>query len=308
MSYWRTIIARFARLLVRIARSLDDLAAGGRLTMAPEHMGRLRQRYPDAPRHWLETLARRTAVEDMPMPPVEQAVTYEAETYEAPQLPDDVAARQPDFAVANRSAMPRVKFNAPVAARPARVVAPATQPQSRRRRAQIVVRAVQETVRSNPIFAIGRRFRLDRNVQFRTDTRDRLPEAATERAVRDSRLESDRHDYPFPPLRHVRTEPDPALPHEAAARQEAPAPQPEPRLSRLRPEPQFPQSFGVATRRDPAWLDGQRPAPNGMAASFAMALSNWPELPALAEESTGRAPASPIDAVRLEQVVGIWNA
>jgi len=56
----RAILGRFARFLVRIARTLDPASATAPYWVMPERMAALRQRYPGAPEHWLEFVARRT--------------------------------------------------------------------------------------------------------------------------------------------------------------------------------------------------------------------------------------------------------
>ena len=58
----RAILGRFARFLVRIARTRDPALATAPHWVVPERMAALRQRYPGAPEHWLEFVARRTAV------------------------------------------------------------------------------------------------------------------------------------------------------------------------------------------------------------------------------------------------------
>ena len=58
----RAILGRFARFLVRIARTLDPALATAPYWVMPERMAALRQRYPGAPEHWLEFVARRTAI------------------------------------------------------------------------------------------------------------------------------------------------------------------------------------------------------------------------------------------------------
>lgn len=62
MSVVRAILGRFARFLVRIARTLDPALATAPYWVMPERMAALRQRYPGAPEHWLELVARRTAI------------------------------------------------------------------------------------------------------------------------------------------------------------------------------------------------------------------------------------------------------
>ena len=80
MRVLRAILGRFARFLVRIARTLDPGLATAPYWVMPERMAALRQRYPGAPEHWLELIARRTAIGDMvdprvlpPEPPARQA-------------------------------------------------------------------------------------------------------------------------------------------------------------------------------------------------------------------------------------------
>ncbi len=58
----RAILGRFARFLVRIARTLDPALATAPYWVMPERMAALRQRYPGAPEHWLEFVARRAAI------------------------------------------------------------------------------------------------------------------------------------------------------------------------------------------------------------------------------------------------------
>lgn len=62
MRVLRAILGRFARLLVRIARTLDPGVAATPYPAAAGRMAVLRQRYPGAPEHWLELLARRTSL------------------------------------------------------------------------------------------------------------------------------------------------------------------------------------------------------------------------------------------------------
>jgi hypothetical protein len=62
MSVLRAILGRFARFLVRIARTLDPALTTAPYWVMPERMAALRQRYPGAPERWLELIARRTAI------------------------------------------------------------------------------------------------------------------------------------------------------------------------------------------------------------------------------------------------------
>ena len=56
----RAILGRFARFLVRVARTLDPGLVSAPYWVLPERMAALRQQYPGAPEHWLEFVARRT--------------------------------------------------------------------------------------------------------------------------------------------------------------------------------------------------------------------------------------------------------
>ena len=91
MKVLRAILGRFARFLVRIARTLDPALTTAPYWVVPERMAALRQRYPGAPEHWLEFVARRTAV-GQASPPYAQPSDSVAERVEerppiAPQPP-----------------------------------------------------------------------------------------------------------------------------------------------------------------------------------------------------------------------------
>jgi hypothetical protein len=62
MSVMRAILARFARLLVRLAGALDPGVAVTSYVAKAERMSALRRRYPGAPDHWLRLLARKGVV------------------------------------------------------------------------------------------------------------------------------------------------------------------------------------------------------------------------------------------------------
>jgi len=74
MSVLRAMLGRFARFLVRIARTLDPALATAPYWLMPERMAALRQRYPGAPDHWLELIARRGGMADAHNPPPEPVV------------------------------------------------------------------------------------------------------------------------------------------------------------------------------------------------------------------------------------------
>ena len=114
MSVVRAILGRFARFLVRIARTLDPGIAAAPYWVMPERMAALRARYPGAPEHWLELLARRTTLADGGTAP-----GYRPEREARPDLP------RPGFGAAepatHPAARPALRF--PIAQSRARVVA-----------------------------------------------------------------------------------------------------------------------------------------------------------------------------------------
>ena len=87
MSVLRAILGRFARFLVRIARTLDPALATEPYWVMPERMAALRQRYPGAPEHWLEALARRTSIGEPAAPSGPPAVPAPAIETPPPQAP-----------------------------------------------------------------------------------------------------------------------------------------------------------------------------------------------------------------------------
>ena len=66
MSLVRAIVRRFARYLVRIARRLDPTLVAAPYRATPEQMAALRLRHPGAPQHWIELVAQRAIVDDLP--------------------------------------------------------------------------------------------------------------------------------------------------------------------------------------------------------------------------------------------------
>jgi hypothetical protein len=58
----RSLLSRLARILLRIAQMLDRNLVGERVVVIPEHLAAMRSRYPGAPKHWLEAVARRVTL------------------------------------------------------------------------------------------------------------------------------------------------------------------------------------------------------------------------------------------------------
>ena len=96
MRVLRAILGRFARFLVRIARTLDPGLATAPYWVMPERMAALRQRYPGAPEHWLELIARRTAISDMVDP---RALPPEAPTRRTDEARPSIETPLPGFPI-----------------------------------------------------------------------------------------------------------------------------------------------------------------------------------------------------------------
>ena len=58
----RIVLSRLARIFLRFAQRLDRNLVGAGVVVVPEHLAALRARYPGAPRHWLEAMARRVTL------------------------------------------------------------------------------------------------------------------------------------------------------------------------------------------------------------------------------------------------------
>ena len=100
MKALRAILGRFARFLVRIARTLDPGVAATPYWAMAERMAALRQRYPGAPEHWLEMLARQP-VGPPPRPAAEHA---------QPETRPETSPLSQDRAPAGRGARPAPRF------------------------------------------------------------------------------------------------------------------------------------------------------------------------------------------------------
>lgn len=320
----RTIAARLARLLVRIARRLDGAAGTAPAPAAaePPHLAALRQRYPEAPPHWLEAVARRSiapepaappalgpehepeappvaASEHRETPPPELPVQREAAPAAIPQPampPPAVSARNVSvYAAPRKAGRPAVRFPAPKASR--RQAASAARPTARPSRPAIAIRPARPGPRcGNPLFAspLPEPRREDRAPVFPA----RRPRAAVV-------------DPPPPPARPQTTAkplvfpiPDAPIPTEATALPEAMLQEAPP----TRSEPGFPDSRPQASRDEPAWPavrveEASRPFPR-----FGERREEWPALPPLPDEDPAPSHVGPDEALRAEHEAGTWSA
>ena len=302
MSPLRAILGRFARFLVRIARTLDPAAAGAPYWVMPERMAALRQRYPGAPEHWLEFVARRTPVNEIPEAnPAPPPVPPYEPTFEPDRPPRRALDGLRSFL--RLRGRPTTMFPAPaVRASPRQILsrpevpAIAPTPPEQYRRASTTQRpALTFSVKPvrNPIanlVRIGRPARRQDRTQFpATDAAVRPESAVVEPAPATPRD----HETYFPDraARPIR----PAI-DIARADHEPPAVETERRWPRRSERPNaelaWPAPRGEAVRSAPTFR-GQDP--------------RWPDLPPSATELGAAAPSLE-DAIRLaEQVGGTWN-
>lgn len=141
MRLMRAVRARFARLLVRLARRLEGTGAP-HAPAGSERLAGLRRRYADAPQHWLEAVARRTAAEPSaellrPLPAPESA----AEPEHRPQA---------EFPRIRSLSRPALRFLGQREQR--RESAPAVPLPTRRSRPQVNFRASERSDRPAPVF------------------------------------------------------------------------------------------------------------------------------------------------------------
>jgi len=296
MSVVRAILGRFARFLVRIARTLDPGIAAAPYWVMPERMAALRARYPGAPEHWLELLARRTTLADGGPAPA-----YRPEREARPDLPrPGFNAAEPASHPAPRPALrfPIAQRRAPVVARPG-VASSAVRPDGEAshpapRPVRPLLTFAVTHVR-NPIANLLRgRSSKERPVAPRFPFDDRAP--APDRAGHDQAG----HDAP---REHVTI--FPASGSRSAQHPEWGAPT-DPRRA---PDagPSWPE-FRYSAPPGPSW-PGSAPRAERPSPRFAGADDRWPELPPFLDEA-GAAVQRATDEVALlaEQIGGTWSA
>jgi len=296
MSVIRAILGRFARFLVRIARTLDPGIAATPYWVMPERMAALRQRYPGAPEHWLELIARRTTLADGGQVP---ATRRERETRPDLQRPgfgpaEPVAHPAPRpllrFPTAPRRAAVVVRAGAAGAAARPGAEAPRPAPRPARPLLTFAVAHVR-----NPIANLLRGRSPSERAEaprFPVDGRPSPPDRA--------RQDLAGHDAP---REHLTIFPGPAA---------RPAQQPDwigPQAAPRAPDfgPSWPE-FRYSAPPGPSW-PGSAPRADRPSPRFAASDDRWPELPPFLEEA-GAAVQRATDEVALlaEQIGGTWSA
>ena len=299
MSVLRAILGRFARLLVRIARRLDPGVAATPYWVIPERMAALRQRYPGAPEHWLEMLARRTNLGDSAASPAHRPEydTGHERSATAPQPPSAGASRAaarpaPRFPAAIRAVRATARPGpAHTAARPAPEAPCAAQ-----RSARPVLTFGTARVR-NPIANLLRGKAAD---ERRDGTRfdERYPRSDRDPHGQPAQRNDSRREQPtiFPG-------PDPHAAHPVewiGPRQPPAAPSREVR-------PGWPE-FRYSAPPGPTW-PGEPSRQARHNPRFAAPDNRWPELPAFLDELEGLGlRASDEAALLAEQIGGKWSA
>ena len=283
----RAILGRFARFLVRIARTLDPASATAPHWVMPERMAALRQRYPGAPEHWLEFVARRTpggeptephAPSPEPDPPIE------AQTHSRPRDTQrnwlGVRAR-PVVVFPRTDPRPNARPNAPLAATRA---AP-------RPGLTFSTQSVRNPIAN--LLRIGRRERHSPVLQFHAD-------APVQGDGRDAPEPVDlaRHEHQtFFPNLAARPTHRPDMIGANDAHRDVPAVHPDPRW------PARPDRAAIDAARTNEPARAVRPDPG-----FGAYDPRWPELPRLAVEYGPAAAPSLDEAILLaEQIGGAWS-
>ena len=307
MSVLRAILGRLARFLVRIARTLDPGVAPAPYWAMPERMAALRLRYPGAPEHWLELLARRTSGAEGAPAPAHRPEPEARRDAPRPRFGTaEPAARRPPLGgdSARPTARPAPRFpawtrTARVVARPgvadtaARPVAAAPRDAPRRLRPLLTFGAAR--VR-NPIANLLRgRPANERPAAPRFPFDDGAP---PQRAAREQPAARDGSRREHPP---TFPGPDAHAPHQV----EWIGPR-QPRAEQREADPGWPE-FRYSTPPGPSWpADSSRRARHNP--RFAEPDNRWPELPPFLDESG--APvlrASDEAALLAEQIGGKWS-
>ena len=295
MSVLRAILARFARLLVRLARTLDPGLATAPQWVIPERMAALRQRYPGAPEHWLELVARRAPIAPGEAPPADRRdppiETPDAHTGPPrPSLFTNFRHRRDRPAVhfAQADQRPRPAPSAVRSRRRTQSPGIPSHPAGTSERPGLTF--VADQVR-NPIANLLRRERPQRRPAMLRFDADPSPPRDIDRPAIDDVARSE-HPAVFPELgaRSYRSDHLTGLSRVPSERADS-------RWPEFRHAPlldaTFPDRPGRAARRDP---------------SFAANDPRWPDLPALATEF-GPSPALTRDEAALlaEQIGGTWS-
>ena len=300
MRMLRAILGRFARFLVRIARTLDPGLATAPYWVMPERMAALRQRYPGAPEPWLELIARRTSIGEAVDP------------HAPPEPREPVEAQQPQA-----RSRPRATLRNLLGARGRPVIVfPRADPRPKARRAGPHVASRTDTSQ-HAAPAPATRSAPRPGLRFST-TSVRNPIANLLRIGRPE---------PRPPMLHFHTgDPVPRdnrdVPgHDVLARREhqtffpdtdaRPTHRPDAiGANDVRPVaqsemhwPARPERVSIDARQPNEWSRAARPDP-----SFRARDPRWPDLPRLAVDD-GPSPTASLDEAILfaEQIGGTWS-
>jgi len=297
MKILRGLLGQVARLLVRIARSLDGGAVSAPAApprdFPPDYMADLRRRFPAAPAHWLEALAERQVRVESP-PRVGEPLSEASPAFEPPQRSPDLPA--PDFARPPTAASgnPEAAFpegrDARAAPAPPRAFAPrAGRPEIRFPRPE--PKAVQAR-RAIPNFKpLGQAARPAMPALRTTARPARTLPSRPESAVLRIRLRDRAPVFPSPSERAA----PPAVQFPSAP------------ISQ-RPSPAFSEPVLRPERPAPAWPESEQP-PSAPAPVFDETSRSWPELPPVIEEVPLRQLGLGDDAeITIEQVIGTWSA
>lgn len=306
MRVLRAILGRFARFLVRIARTLDPELATAPYWVMPERMAALRTRYPGAPEHWLELVARRTSLADTPQPGPNPPINRGDGRPLFP-VSESAERRQPEPGHGYHSAKQRVVRFPFAKARAAPVVlqsvtATRRQPGHRQqpapsRSSRMVLTFAAKRVR-NPIANLLRR---DRQTARLAPVRFPLGDNSTP---------EDQVGRPWPDWQPTIRERSPIFPprdDDSKVRPELAEPYDDHREIRDR----FTDARWPVSGHRSARLDPQKQAPKASREDprFSPFDNRWPELPQLVEESAALPSVARDDAALLaEQIGGTWSA
>jgi hypothetical protein len=286
MRVLRAILGRFARFLVRIARTLDPASATAPYWVVPERMAALRQRYPGAPEHWLEFVARRAAVGD----PVEpHAPSPDPRPSAEAQLPQarDRDARRSFLRFRERPVVAFSQQDARQKARPTALhIAPAN-PASSRPGLTFGANSVRNPIAN--LLRIGRRDLRAPMMQFHT-------------------VDSARSDIQDagPPNVSARREHPTFFPNPGDRPTHRPDTVDAQRRADIQSDLRWPERFGPSAIAS-NWRD-HRPGAARPDPSFRTSDPRWPDLPPLEVDYGPSAAASLDEAILLaEQLGGTWS-
>jgi len=283
MRYLRTIMAHLARLLVRIARRLDDRSVVPAGAVSRAYIEDLRRHYPGAPLHWLEAFARRGIALDGP-PSGARPNTGHAHV--APS-PDPSPASGPFRPVGRPAA--RREAQAPAGQSGRSTAQLRSRTSSRPRRPALSLPASH----GGDSAASAASPRPERQRKPRPDLRFASAESAgSSRALPVQEIPRGSRSDPFGEA--------------PGGRASSPLSFPSPSGREDRPPPRFEREASPA--RPPLATPSIQPSLSGIERDFHELLSRWPALPNLDEGPQAAPPSDRSIEINLEQVIGTWSA